>query len=232
MNKMIVMTMMMIKKLFLILLLFSISGVILSQNDDFGLWFGINAKHEFIKNLDAELSGSVRTFNNSSQIEQLFIEGGVQYRLNKTISFNGSYRLSSVPENDTKYYYRHKLFLGVKATLPYHNFSFSARAMLQRTSKTYIENENDLIPKSYIRLKLKGVYNISSFPLKPYIYMEPFVPVFAGSGFLISEYRLSSGIELQISRKSSIETEYIFKRDYQPHISNEHIISINYNIKF
>jgi hypothetical protein len=37
---------------------------------------------------------------------------------------------------------------------------------------------------------------------------------------------------LIVLRRSSLEAEYIFQRDYKPDISNEHVISINYIFKF
>jgi hypothetical protein len=224
--------MMMIKKSLLIFLFILITGIAFSQEDDFGIWFGVNSKHKLLKNLDVELSGCLRTFNNASQIEQSLLEGGGQYNFNKFISASGSYRLISKLEDDSKYYFRHKLFLDAKATLPSGNFSFSLRARIQRTTKTYIEDEEDLISKYYGRLKFKAEYNIPAFLLSPYIYCEPFLPVFSDSGFKISKNRLSVGTELQITRRSSVDLEYIFQRDYQPHISNGHIISLNYTIKF
>jgi hypothetical protein len=231
MNKIIVM-MMMTKRILLIILFFLTAGITYSQEDDFGIWLGVSAKHELIKKLDIELSGCIRTFNNTSQIEQVFLEGGVQYDLNKYLSLSGSYRLTSMLEDDSKYYFRHKLFLDMKATLPAGNFSFSGRARIQRTTKTYIEDDEDLKSEYTGRFRLAAVYSIPSFPLKPYVYCEPFFPLASGSGFMVSKNRLSAGAELQISLKSSIEAEYIFQRDYTPRISDCNIISVNYKIKF
>jgi hypothetical protein len=224
--------MMMIKRLLLIFLFLPCAVISYAQEDDFGIWLGVTARHELIKKLDIELSGCVRTFNNSSKIEQSFLEGGAQYNLSNNISLSGSYRLIRNLEKDSKYYFRHKLFLDLKATLPSGNFSLSGRARIQRVTKTYINNDEDLISKYYGRLKLRAAYDITSFPLKPYLYLEPFFPLFSNSGFKISKHRLSAGAELKISQKSTVEAGYIFQRDYQPHIYNIHIISINYNIEF
>jgi hypothetical protein len=223
---------MMIKKTLLTSILIILAGTCFSQDDDFGIWIGVNANHKVLKNLDAELSGCVRTFNNASKIEQSFLEGGVQYSFNKFLSLSGSYRLISKLEDDSRYYFRHKLFLDIKGTFPLNNFSISGRARIQRASKTYIEDDEDLISKYYLRLKFKAVYNIPAFPLTPFIYCEPFFPISSGSGFAISKNRLSVGTQLQITRKSCIEAEYIFQRDYKPKLVDEHIISLNYKIKF
>lgn len=222
----------MIKKTFLLFLFISFVGLAFSQEDDFGVWLGVNAKHKIIKKLDVDFSGCIRTFNKTSQIEQSFLEGGIEYNVMKHLSLSASYRFINKLEDNSKYYFRHKLFFDVKANIPAGNFSFSGRLRFQRTTKTYIEDNEDLIAKYYSRFKLKVSYSIPDFPLKAYVYCEPFIPVFSNSGLKVSKNRLSAGAELQIANKSSVELEYIFQRDYQPHISNEHIISLSYKIKF
>jgi len=224
--------MMRIKKPFLICILCSISVLALSQDDDFGLWLGVEAEHGILKKMDLEFSGSLRTFNNSSQIEESFIEGGLKYKLSTVFSLSGSYRLTGKIEDDSEYYFRHKLLLNLKATIPSGNFAFSARARLQRTNLTYIEDDEDLLPYYYGRLKLKAIYEMPAFPLNPYLSCESFSPVFSGTDAEIDRYRLSAGTELKISANNSVEIEYIFQRDYEPHISNDHIISLNYKIRF
>jgi hypothetical protein len=227
------MTMMMIERKIICLLLFVlIAGTSYSQPDDFGIWFGLDAKHKLIKNLDVEISGCLRTFDNSSRIEQSFVEGGLEYDFTKHLSVAGSYRLVSKLENDSRYYYRHKLFLDLKASSPAGRFTLSARARFQRAAKTFIEDEEDLLARYYTRLKLKALFRTPSFPLNPYIYGEGFAPVSNSSGFNISKYRLAAGTAFKITGKVGVETEYIFQRQYQPHLSNEHILSVSLNFKF
>jgi hypothetical protein len=220
------------RKLFALFVLLILVKISYSQENDFGIWLGANAEYKPIKNLEAGLSGSIRTFNNTSQIEQAFVEGGLQYRFIKNFYIFGSYRLISNREDNSKYYFRHKLFLGIKAICPYNNFLFSGSVKLQRVTRTYIEDAEDLLSKYYGRIKLKAEYDIPSFPMTPFLYAESFSPMFSGSGFEISKYRLSSGIEIKLTGKSSFETGYIFQRDYHPAKSDEHIISVNYKFKF
>jgi hypothetical protein len=224
--------MMMIKEVFLLFLFISFAGACFSQEDDFGIWLGVNVKHEVVKNLDVEFSGCVRTFNNTSQIEQSFLEGGIHYRFNKYFSGAGSYRLISTLEDDSKYYFRHKLFLDITGSIPSRNFDFSGRLRFQRTTRSYIEDEEDLLAKYYGRFKLKVKYNTPSLPLNPYLYYEAFSPISSGSEFEISKKRFSVGTELRITGRSSIDLGYIFQRDCKPHISDIHIILLYYKLKF
>jgi hypothetical protein len=227
---MIMMTM--IRKYLLLILIVCESGIIYAQDDDFGIWLAATARHELVKKLNVELTGSVRTFNNTSQVEQFFLEGAADYSFNKYLSVAGAYRFVNALESDDQYHFRHRIAFDVKGTIPAGRFSFSARARFQRTELTYIEKTDDPTSKAYGRLKLKGSYDISSLPLNVYLYDEPFVPMFTGSEFKIARNRIGAGIDLRISRMSGIELEYIFERDYKKTISDINIVSLNYILKF
>jgi len=55
--------------------------------------------------------------------------------------------------------------------------------------------------------------------------------MFSGETRTIEKNRFAAGIEFAIAKRHSIKAEYIFQRDYLPHLSDINIISINYNIK-
>ncbi|MCX6329518.1 MAG: hypothetical protein NTZ85_08420, partial [Bacteroidia bacterium] len=65
-----------------------------------------------------------------------------------------------------------------------------------------------------------------------YLYGELFIPMFSREDEAVEKYRLSTGIEYSLSKKHSIEAEYIFEHDYRPDLVNSHILSICYNLKF
>jgi hypothetical protein len=221
------------REIILSFLLISATAVVAySQEDDFGMWFGTDGKYEVVKNLDIVLSGSVRTFDNTSKIDQFFGEGGIRYIFNDFLTSGTSYRLIGKLENDSEYHPRHKFFLYVRGDLPVSNFTFSGRAMYQRMVRTYIENDNDLVAKHYARFKLKTSYSVSSSPIEPYIYIEPFMPLFDDSEATIKMTRFSAGMDIKISRMSSIEAEYIYENYTNAEVMGMHIISLNYNLRF
>jgi hypothetical protein len=220
---------------YLILILVQIlcaSGIVSAQDDDFGLWFGVTARHELVKKLNIEFTGSIRTFNNATQIDQTFLEGVGDYTFNKYLSVAGAYRFINSLEDDGEYHFRHRLAVDVKGTLPAGRFLFSLRARMQRTELTYIEKQGDPTSKSYGRLKMKASYDIASLPLNVYTYDELFVPMFTGSEFKIDGNRIAAGVGLNISRMSGVELEYIFQRDYKKHMSDINILSLNYTLTF
>lgn len=206
--------------------------LVYSQSDDFGIWYGFNAGYSLAKKLDINVSTVIRTFNNASKIEQAYLEGGVSYKFNKYFTTAVSYRIINNLEDDSEFHIRHKWFADIKGSFPLGNFSFSARFRFQVQTKTFFENAKDRIPDYHGRIKLKAVYKIPEFPVNPYLCIESFSPLFENSERLIDKNRFTSGFEYKITKKHLMEAEYIFQRDFLPHLADMHIISINYNIKF
>jgi len=223
---------MMIKRTLLLLFFSFLSLIAFPQDKDFGVWYGVSADTKLTGKIKIELSTSVRTFEDASKIEEAFLQGGLKYKFNKYFSMAGSYRITENIEDDNSYYFRHKLFLDMNGSYSVGNFSFSGRVRLQELFKTYIEDENDKKPDSHGRVKLKTLYNIPSFPVNPYISAEIFCPVFNNPERTVDKERFTGGIEYKISKIHSFTLEYVFQRDYLPHLEDENIISVNYNINF
>jgi hypothetical protein len=215
-----------------ILILFLLPSVAFAQTRDFGIWYGVSAEHKLTKKLEIDLSANIRTFNNGAKIEEAFLEGGLSYNLSKHFAIAGSYRITDNIENNNFYYYQHKILLDLKGTLPAGKFSFSGRFRFQTRVKTYIKDDNDEHPDYTGRIKIKAVYKTSTFPVDPYIYAESFCPMFSANSGTIGKNRFAAGLDFKVTRHSSVELEYIFQRDYQPHLSDINIISVNYDIKF
>jgi len=224
--------MMMIRKLYLSVFLFSLSLVVYSQEKDFGIWYGISAEHKFSKKLELDLLANIRTFNDASKIEEAFFEGGLEYSKSKHLSFAGTYRLSRNIENNNSLYFQHKMFLDIKGNLPVGKIDFTGRLRFETRIKTYIRNEDDKFPDYTGRIKLKVLYKTQTFPVDPYLYVETFCPMFSDKSGTIGKNRFSAGLKFSIIKRHAVEVEYIFQRDYQPHLSDLNILSVNYDIKF
>jgi hypothetical protein len=227
------MTMMMTNRKYCLILiaLLAVPVTSFSQDDDFGIWLGADASHKIFSRLEADISGSLRTAENSKTIDQYFAEGGLSYKLNKTFSVGSSYRLLNKIENNSDYYFRHKFFLYTKASVPVGRFEFSSKLAYQRTVRTYIENDNDLLPESLLRLKLKADYDIQSSPFKPYLSCEPFY-ILSSNDQGLSKTRFSAGFNVRITPKSSVDAGYIFENNRKAQTADSHIISVKYNFKF
>ena len=223
---------MMTKKLFICITFLVLFQQVKSESDDFGIWYGINGAYSVTKKLDISLLSMLRTFNNASKIEQMYIEPGISYKLSKYIAIGGSYRLVNYQENNSEFHIRHKILADLKGNLPSGNFTFSARFRFQVQKLTYTVNESDEQPTYEGRIKLKVSYNISKSPVSPYLSIESFSPMFADSGFKIDKARYAAGFEYRIAKKHSVTAEYIFQREFLPVITVMNIFAIGYNLKF
>jgi hypothetical protein len=214
----------------IILMIFILPGI--SQNDDFGVWYGISTSMSIKKKLDLEFQTQLRTFKNATKIDEGYLDGGIEYQWRKNVSFALNYRLSEVYEKDLDYHIRHKWFADIKAEHDIGNINLSGRFRLQRQDKTYFDSESDKIPDYHGRIRLKLEYKTPSFPLNPYIYVESFIRMFEYSDKRNDKNKYSAGITYKISKKQSIDAEYVFQRDYEPHLSDINLIAIEYKLKF
>jgi len=202
------------------------------QEKDFGIWYSVNAEIELVKNLDLDLSPNVRTFLNASKIEEAFIDAGLTYKLFKFLSLSASYRINTSLEDDNSYHPQHKIFFDLKSKYSPGDLTLSGRIRFQRRYKTYIEDEEDKIPDSHIRLRFKALYDIPSFKFNPYVSAELFCPVFKEFDKLADKKRFMLGFEYSLNKQHSFELGYMFQRDYHPDLSDINVIQINYNLKF
>jgi hypothetical protein len=212
---------------FIFILIIS-SGKAKGQEKDFGAWFGAEIDHSFSKKLDASLKASYRTFKDINILDEAFVEGELSYNINDYLSFAGSYRLAEVSDGNDGNHIRHKLFAIVKGKVPVDRFTFSARVMLQTTIRTYVEDEDDKKVFYTGRLKLKAAYNIKNFPVDPYIGFESFTKMKLNQDNVIDKSRFSAGFDYKISKKHSVQLEYILERDAIPELYFIHIVSVSY----
>jgi len=223
---------MMIRSSTILLLVLTYSLKTFSQDKDFGIWYGVDVKHELASKLDLEVSSFVRTFDNAHKIEQAFIEAGLEYRINKFLSAAGSYRLLSNIEDNSKYYFQHKAFFDLKGQIDIADLRLVSRIRFQTRLKTFHEYVEDKYPDYTARFRLKLTYRTPSFPLNPYIYGEIFCPLADNVDTVKGKNRAAAGLEFKIIKNHSAELEYIFQRDYIPHMSDENILSICYCFNF
>jgi hypothetical protein len=220
-----------LRKLFLIICL-AVFPVTIRAQDDFGIWFSVSPEFALGKKTDLKFSGAVRTYNNTSQVEQLYLDAGIDYKLSKNLNLSGSYRLIDNIEDNGQYYYRHRLNIDLLGKLHLGRFTIFDRLRIQRVSKTYIETDDDLTPVYSLRGKIGAEYSLSSFPLNPYVYYEGYTPISPDPALKVDKFRLSAGGVLKITRKISVDAAYLFQRDLEKKNPNIHVISIDLKLKF
>lgn len=213
------------------LVLINTAAFSLAQKKDFGIWYSIAAEKEILKDLDLEVDVNLRTYHEAKEIEEGFADFGLGYKLNKHFSVGIAYRYTQMREDDELYHPRHKWFADFGAMTALGDFDISGRIRFQQRYKTYFEDENDKESKEHLRLRGKVSYNIPKFPLNPFATAELYLPVFGEATRTVDKQRFTGGFEYNISKKHSMELEYMFQRDFFPDWTDMNIISINYSIK-
>jgi hypothetical protein len=222
----------MIRRLICLALFSGLMPVLFSQKNDFGIWYNVSIEHDISKKFSIEFLPALRTFDNASRIEEGFLEAGLSYKLTKFLSLTGSYRYTKSIEDDDKYHTRHKWYAGIQGSYEIGDIDLSGRVRFERRYKTYFEDEDDRIPFSHMRFRVRAVYKTPSNPLNPYISSELFFPVNKEPEDVIDKIRFIGGVEYKIAKNHSVDAEYIYQRDYYPKLRDENIISIGYNFKF
>ena len=224
--------MMMSRKIYVFLILLAIPLISFSQEKDFGIWYGASGEFEIINRLDASVSTSVRTYDRATELEEVFLEGEVAYKFNDYLAAAASYRISENIEDDNAFHIRHKWFVHMIGTLPLGDFKFTGRIIFQQRYKTYFEDENDKLPTSHARFRVKAQYNFPALPVDPYVYGEFFCPLFKESERIIDKKRAGGGFTVDITDRHEVQLGYIFQRDYFPDLIDENIVTLGYTLKF
>lgn len=224
--------MMMTKKILLLCAAFSVATAAFSQKNDFGIYYGIGGEVKLVRKLELDIVANLRTLDNASEIRQIFVEPGLTYKLSKFFSVGAGYRFTSFYEDDESFHPRHRWYSDLKGKLPAGDFEITARIRFQQSFKTYFEDESDKDPYDELRFRLKTLYNIPSFPVNPYIAGEIYMPVSQDYEKTIDTRKFMAGAEYNITKKHSVELEYMYQRDYLPKEKSRNVLSVNYYFKF
>lgn len=224
--------MMMTKKILLLIAAFSLATAVFSQKKDFGIYYGIGGEVKLVRKLELDIVANLRTLDNASEIRQAFVESGLTYKFSKFLSFGAGYRFTWFYEDDESYHPRHRWYTDIKGKLPAGDFEISARIRFQQSFLTYFEDESDKDPYNEVRYRIKTLYNIPSFPVNPYLAAEFYMPVSQDYGKTIDTRKYMFGAEYNISKKHSVELEYMYQHDFLPKEKSRNVISVNYYFKF
>lgn len=224
--------MMMTKKLLLVFAAVTLSSAAFSQKNDFGIYYGLGGEIKLVRKLEMDISANLRTLDNASEIRQAYLEAGFTYKFSKYLYAGAGYRFTWFYEDDDSFHPRHRWYSDIKGKLPAGDFEISARLRFQESFKTYFENESDKDPYEELRIKLKTLYNIPSFPVNPYVAAEFYMPVFIDLDKTVDTRKFMAGAEYNISKKHSVELEYMYQRDFLPKLKNKNVLSVNYYFRF
>jgi hypothetical protein len=170
-----------------------------------GEWLSAEIEFDLPKKFTAEASLEGRFLNpGGMELVKYFGQAGLSYKISRHFDVTFKYRYSMRVEDNMHYYPRHRLMFDFKADYPLKRFKFDYRARFQRISKTYIEDELDLIDFMHWRNRFRASYNVRNNPIEPSVYIEFFSPLNALKQEPVDEIRYGADVSYPITKKQSI----------------------------
>ena len=108
--------MMMIRRFLFLSATLIIPYLVAGQKTDFGVWYEVKAEKKVIDHLRFDLEASVRTDQNASNIESMYLEPGLRYKFNDYLNAGIYYRFIEQLEKDGDFHARHRWFVQTRGT--------------------------------------------------------------------------------------------------------------------
>lgn len=222
--------------------------------DDFGLDINLGLKKKIIKGLSASIEGSIRTQDNSSELERLSIGPGIDYKpikylkLDLGYEFIDKYRPSYTTNNDNivESYWspRHRIVASVSGILPLGDFKISLRERYQytyrqetsakKTSQSGAAKSDKIVSAEHShmwRQRLSFEYEHPDIHIAPHFDFEMYNNL--ADGFAFDKLRFLLGIEYEITKNHSVELYYRYTYEIADSSEeNSHLLGLGYEFTF
>lgn len=170
-------------------------------NQDFGIWGGVSADKEVIDGFKIAGDIQFRTDDNSTRLNQYFLDVGAKYKFNKYFRAGISWRPRMV--NDwSSYEFQNRLYLDLIGKIKMGDIGLYLRSRIQTTSNRNSENPN------YERIRLKAKFKIDK-GLKVYVQDEFFFHLNGTGTSAYKKNRFGVGFEYQINDVLGASLKYL-----------------------
>jgi hypothetical protein len=183
-----------------------------AQVNDAGLWSSIGLQSDLVKKFSLDGDIELRFNENITELGTVYGEALLGYKINKRWEASFGYRLIGKRKSDDSYSTRHRILLNLTYKKKFNKVTASFRARYQSQFSDIKRSENWRVPDDYFRFKASFKYDTDKKWI-PYVSGESFFYLNSQDGPLFTEYRLSTGVEYEYSKKSAITLGYIFDRE-------------------
>lgn len=202
------------------------------QVNDAGLWASANLSKKISSDFRLTLTEEVRLFENFSEVGAFLTEIGGEYRLSKSFDVGVGYRFTNKKQLDDTYSKRHRYFFSVDYKRKDKRITTGVRVKYLSQYSDIYSSEDGSVPKNYLRSKLGFKYDTNK-KYTPFITGEMFFHVNNPEGWLFDNYRISAGIEYDLTKRSQVEIRYLINKEiqvYDPWTLYVFAISWNYKL--
>lgn len=190
---------------------------------DAGLWNTITLQKKLGKSFKINLSEELRFNNNISQLSTAFTELGGEYKINKRIKIESTYRFIKKKQADETYSSKHRINVNLQSNYEFDRFRVALRESYQ-TQFTTVTNKQ--IPETTLRSKASIRYSINK-RIVPNLAFEIFNPLFQ-SHPLPEQLRYSIGTDIALNKKFTIGLFYLINQEIN--VNNpltEYVLGLN-----
>ena len=216
-------------------LIFLSNGILAQETKvvkDFELWSGVEIEKSIKKDWNIHFKEEIRLQKDASQINTIFSQLGIDYRINKNFSLEGRYRYIK-NQNKLGIYEDHSRYsLGIDYKGALRNFSIKYRLRYQKKVESLkLLDNNELFEKNVrnrITVEYKRFKNI-----KPFISAELFQlhQLYETPKFDFIRYQ--AGLSYDVGPIGKFKVSYGIERELEDALPfTNFILSINYNYNF
>jgi len=194
------------------------------QENEWNTWTSIEVSKQIAKKLDFSLSPEIR-FTDQFEVDEYFIEAGLEYRLFDFLKVGGKYRYL-VNERETKSTeYFNRVAFDLKGNYEIKRFDFQLRT--RYTNYNELDTDNDS-KDNYLRYRLKLDYDLPKSKITPNVGIEFFHQL---KDQEIDKVRYTIGAEYKINKHHKVGLDYLVQ-DYLKDDYRKNIIALEYKISF
>ncbi len=183
-------------------------------------WFEFDVSKPITDKLEFSLAPQIR-FKEGFELNEYFLEPGIEYEFSKYFAFGGSYRIGNNLKKDgsAQWFGRYSL----EAKTGYDSNRLEAQFRVRYTNyDDLIGENNDKV--NYLRFKFKLEYDIKKADLKPYAVYEIYRNLRENE---FAKNRWEAGLEYKINKDNDVGAFFRF-HDYPDDKESMKIIGIYY----
>jgi hypothetical protein len=189
---------------------------------------------DIAKDINLSVEYEHRFNNNISTFDKALLEPSISYDLIKGVRVGAGYRfVLNQGRNSKEIQFRGRVSAYIRYRYRIDDFVFSFRSQLQYgfDDITYVQYYyvNELVNRNYVKVE----YRWFGTKITPFVRYELYNHLNSPRGAVFNQWKLRSGFNYQITKKSRISTDYTYEKEFNVYRPiNAHVFALGYRYSF
>lgn len=208
-----------------------------SQNvKDFGIWTKVGLEYKLNDKFNLSFSEGLRTKENTTRLNSLYSELGLEYKVVKGIKTRIAYRSMQRLGKENYFSYRHRFAWDVNYKYSNGRFTFGYRHRIQTGVKKYYSSKLGKIPAWNYRHRLQVKYEYNK-RVEPFASAEVNIQLYDARQMMFNNsanrLRYQIGTDVNFNSRSSISIYYMIQDEFNTEKEvDQYILGFEYSYKF